>query len=227
MNGELNVHPGSVRKIPIGRRSLTGAINLPKFSHSIQHESGLERDFVLTTALDDLVEDIIPQPCSVSFTSSGSRNRKYTPDYLVKYLDNRESLLVEIKYQDELSKKREHLMPAFEAAKEYALQRGWLFTVQTEVEIRTQRLDNAKLLLPLLRTKPDPGISARLIKAHADSASMPISELINRSDLREEIPARVFRTVLGLIVHGVFAIDLEVPLGKDSIIEAGRGASWL
>ena len=51
----------------------------------------------------------------------------------------------------------------FAAARAYARQRGWIFSVMTEVTIRTPKLGNATFLLPYLSRVPNPGLRARAL----------------------------------------------------------------
>lgn len=220
------MHSGAVRKIPPGRRSLTGAVNVHRFKQSVQFESGLERDFIYLKSLDHQVEDIIPQPCCIQFEDGEGKSRKYTPDFLVIYSDGRSSDLVEIKYQDELKKKRKLLMPRFQAAEEYSALNYWNFSVQTEHEIRNSRLENAKLLLPLQRNKPDPGLSARIIKSISTGCMVSTEELVHLSGLRDEPASRVYRVVLGLLAHGIFTTDFENLIDQKTPVGLAGDKSW-
>ena len=71
-----------MRRIPLSRRShIIGFQPLP--TGTVEHESALERDFVLLTLFDDPAVRVRSQPVTLNFVHEG-RQRRYTPDYLVE-----------------------------------------------------------------------------------------------------------------------------------------------
>lgn len=79
-----------MRRIPLSRRSHVTGFR-PLDGEAVEHESALERDFVLLTRFLDPSAAITAQP--ISFESEG-RSRRYTPDFRV--VSSRGSELVEI-----------------------------------------------------------------------------------------------------------------------------------
>lgn len=190
----------SVRRIPRKNRSLSGEVSIPRLGISVPYESGLERDFVFINAIDPDVTDIVSQPCQIAFKDEDSKDRYYTPDYLVIYKSPEQSpLLIEIKYSQELTEKADELKQKFTAAKSYAAGRKWCFTTSSEKEIRTAYLDNAKRLLPLQTRIPDPSLSARLLDKALKKTT--IKKLLDRAALDGVERARGFNTILTLIAQ--------------------------
>lgn len=103
-----------MRRIPLSRRlHVTGF--QPTRSGAIDHESALERDFVTLTRFLDRRVAITSQPITIVFRHGG-KARRYTPDYLVRWGDDR-SELVEVKYHAELCANWNRLQPRFLAAR--------------------------------------------------------------------------------------------------------------
>lgn len=114
----------------------------------VRLESALERDFACLQEFDRFVLDFVEQPVSIDYQSVGSsRSRRYTPDFLVRYIDERPAMLVEVKYQTDLRAHWEEWKDKFRAATRYAVARGWVFRIYTDAEMHTPYLVNAKFLL--------------------------------------------------------------------------------
>jgi hypothetical protein len=209
----------SVRQIPRKGGSLTGEVNVARFNQGIPYESGLERDFVILTAINMSVQRIVSQPCHVDFLDPEGTSRRYTPDYLVTFSGNKAApRLVEIKYSEELQKKSQELEPKFNAARAYADDRGWEFSVSTENEIRIPKLDNARTLLPLQGRKPNPGLCARVLSQIPPREKISVSELLDKSDLAGHERARGRNAVFSLIATGVLITDLEKTISESSLV---------
>lgn len=141
-----------VRKIGLGRRSLTGFLGSAKKAEGLPaFESALERDFYALLEFDSSVVAWHPQPVKVKVPG---RRAPYRPDVAVEYRSGQGDQpstehieLCEIKYREELKRDWSKLKPAFKAGIRFARSQGWRFSIYTEVEIRTQRLKNAKFFL--------------------------------------------------------------------------------
>ena len=136
-----------VRKIGISHRALRAAVPSVKAGgRAIQAESALERDFCCLAEFDLQVSTYIEQPVRIEFELAGRRCH-YTPDFLVRYTDERPAALVEVKYRGDLRRDWERLKPRFRAAKHYAADHGWQFRIYSEQEIRGTYLNNVQFLL--------------------------------------------------------------------------------
>lgn len=136
-----------VRDIPKKYSNVSGRVAAEKRVVSYQFESTLERDALFLYDMDETVELVEEQPVAIPYTSNGKK-KIYTPDLLVIYQEKTkfQTKLIEIKYKAELEQKKEQLKVKFDAANKYCKERGWVFCVLTEEDIRTDKLDNLKFL---------------------------------------------------------------------------------
>jgi TnsA endonuclease N terminal len=199
-----------VRRIPLSRRSHVTGFR-PVDGTAIEHESALERDFVLLANFRDAGAKITSQPTTISF-QDGDRLRRYTPDFRVIWSDGR-SELVEIKYRTDLRENWAMLRPAFVAARTVARQTGGRFRIATERGIRGPLLDNARRLLPLRTVPVDPAVSEFALRAARSFDEPTFGRIVNA------VPgdrAAALGTVWRLIARGVFCVDLAAPVRLDS-----------
>lgn len=215
-----------VRRIPIGRRSLTGAHNWDPRALGVTFESSLERDFITLMLFEPTVASIEEQPVKIRF-SHDDASRRYIPDFLVDFT-NQASRLIEIKFSEELRSKAEELVPKFDAAESYAAERGWLFEVWSELEIRTTRLANAKFLLPFNRYEPDAGLAARLLRFFQTSqASFASTEEALRACWDDEAErARGLHTLWTLVARRRLVTDFDQPLTANSYLRLAGGDAY-
>lgn len=136
---------------PIGishSAALRAILPSTKTGRLVQLESALERDFACLQEFDRYVAQYVEQPVRIEYQSPGTaRLRYYTPDFLVRYVDERPPMLVEIKYRADLQAHLAEWKDKFRAAKHYAEAQNWNFCIYTEAEIQTPYLANAKFLL--------------------------------------------------------------------------------
>jgi hypothetical protein len=110
------------------------------------------------------------QPVTISFICGGMQY-SYTPDLLMTYRSDIapahewKPLLAEVKYRSDLFKDWLKLKPKFHAARRYAIEKAWDFTISTDSEIRTPYLKNITLL-PECRKHPiDEAVTKLLLEA--------------------------------------------------------------
>ncbi|WP_191830813.1 TnsA endonuclease N-terminal domain-containing protein [Pseudomonas fluorescens] len=100
------------------------------------------------------VESVIAQPVQVDFIDSLGRAQTYTPDFLVHYrqpegvdyMDYFKPMLVEVKPAYEWRKNWRTWLGKWKAARRYARQEGWTFSIYDESRIRGLPLDNITFL---------------------------------------------------------------------------------
>jgi hypothetical protein len=203
-----------VRRIPLSRRShVTGYSCLE--SGVVEHESALERDFVILTSFTDPKATIVSQPMTIRFEDDGVR-RWYTPDFSVRWSDGRFEL-VEVKYRADLRANWAWLWPGFSIARDLARESGGRFHIATERSIRGPRLDNATRLTPLRRAAIDP-IAAEWALHAARSLSEPtFGRVIEAMDCDRAV---ALGAVWRLIAHGKLGVDLGVPIRLDTPVTA-------
>lgn len=211
----------SSRKIPMNYRNVTGKYTSWKHVNGIAHfESTLERDLFILLHWNRRVESFLSQPLTIHY-HDGTKNRKYTPDVLVRYADkNRPSLLIEVKHRKDLKKDWAELKPKLRAAIRYAKQNGMRFKIMTEVEIRTQLLKNIIFLEPVSNFKwlDYEDMSLKIIDTMGVLRQSTPKDLISSLMYAEENQAKALRWVWRLIYDGRLETDLTRPLTMNSAI---------
>lgn len=204
-----------VRKIPLGRRALTGRHTVPG-RRSVAFESSLERDFITLMLFEPDTLDIEEQPVRIQLP----QGRHYTPDFLVTR-QGRPPLLVEIKPEIELSAPNPQLSDKLDAAAAWATARGWIFETWSEKQIRIPRLENAKFLLPFRDRKVDAGIAARLL-AFATKGMAEVEELVGAAFPIEAERGRALAALWHLMALGRLSADLDQPLTPKTIVRVPK-----
>ena len=203
-----------MRRIPLSRRSHVTGFR-PLDGEAIEHESALERDFVLLAKFLDPGAQITSQPVTIDF-QEGARQRRYTPDFRVTWSDGR-CELVEVKYRADLRSNWAMLRPGFVAARALTRQTGGAFRIATERGIRVPMLENARRLLPLRGAALDPEVSARALRAVGSLHEPTFGAIVGAmSGDRAEALGAVWR----LIAHGALHIDVASPVRLDSPVRA-------
>lgn len=203
-----------MRRIPLSRRSHVtgfGSVN----GRLVEHESGLERDFVLLTTFLDPGAAITSQPVTIHFENAGKR-RRYTPDFRVIWSDGR-SELVEVKYRADLRANWARLRPSFVAARASVQESGGRFRIATERGIRGPLLDNARRLLPLRRASLDPVSTEQAMRAVLSLAEPTFGRIVDTMACDR---AMALGAVWRLIAHGGLSVDLATPIRLDSPVTA-------
>ena len=120
------------RKIKKNYRSITGHFPSIKNNKSVAYESKLEKAFFLTLEFDDTVESYQEQPqITIDFKN---RTKTYSADCYVRYTSdsNQKNTLVEVKYTQELKKKKEYFDEKFQAITKACADMSIDFNVFTE-----------------------------------------------------------------------------------------------
>ncbi|HRK55680.1 MAG TPA: TnsA endonuclease N-terminal domain-containing protein [Cyclobacteriaceae bacterium] len=152
---------GPVRKVRSNGFTVVGEVSTAK-AQNVQFESSLEEGFILTLNFDPDVVTIKDQPIRIPYTNVDGITSWYTPDFLVHY-KNRKPVLFEVKTLAYLRKYRKELKARFDAAIQFAKERGWDFCVITDKEILTQYVENLSFLLGFQTNEPTLAIVNRLL----------------------------------------------------------------
>jgi hypothetical protein len=213
MLSELLSSEERLRRIPLSRRShIIGYQPLP--TGTVEHESALERDFVVLSTFLDANAVIIAQPITITF-QVGAVTRRYTPDYSVAWSDGKREI-VEVKYLSDLRANQERFKERFAAMEGWACARGATFRVATDREIRGCALDNAKRLLPLRAAAFDSDIAQSVVSAVRRLMTPTFADIITA------VPAdrpSVLATLWCLLARGALYVDLSLPITPRSIIK--------
>lgn len=211
----MHFYSSKARKIGITNRSVSGVVpDIGSF------ESSLERDFMELSRFNSDIEQIIAQPITIGFFCEKGLSRKYTPDGLIVYQDNLElpSILYEIKYRADFKNSWKQLIPKFRAAKNIAKDKGWLFKVFTEREIRTPYLDNIKFLWPYKHREHDNEILNHVLSVMSDLQEADPALLMAAIFSSKKNQATTIPVIWYLIAHSRIGCDLNEPLTMHSKI---------
>lgn len=206
------------RSIPVNRRSVTGRYPSDKMNRMVVFESTLERDLFERLEFDFRVQSYHEQPLCVSYERDDCRYT-YIPDALVCFhpaLD-RPPLLVEVKYSADLAQHLEEYRPRFDAARGYAAQNGFEFSVYTDLHIRTPHLENARRLLPYRRITISDQIRSTLLSEMKKRRHTIQTLLLFAEKHVEKVIAK--EAVFHLIAAGELIIDYETLLDEASSVE--------
>jgi TnsA endonuclease N terminal len=202
-----------LRRIPLSRRSHIIGFQ-PLATGTAEHESALERDFVVLSSFLDPHAVITAQPITITF-QVGTLTRRYTPDYSVAWSDGKREI-VEVKYLSDLRANQERFKERFAAMGDWACTRGATFRVATEREIRGCALENAKRLLPLRTAAFDADIARSLVSAVRRLGDPTFT------DVMTAVPAdrpSALATLWCLLARGALYVDLSLPITPNSIIK--------
>jgi hypothetical protein len=195
-----------LRRIPLSRRShITGF--QPLTTGTVEHESALERDFVILSSFLDSHAVITAQPITIAY-DVGAVVRRYTPDYFVAWSNGKREV-VEVKYLSDLRANEERFKERFAAMEDWARLRSAEFRVATERDIRGCALENAKRLLPLRTAPLDPDIAKLLMVAVLRLAAPTVADVLSAvSAERSSVLAALWR----LLARGALYVDLSAPI---------------
>jgi hypothetical protein len=206
-----------VRKIGLGRRSITGKRPSIKTGTSHQFESSLERDYLTLLEFSKEVERYVVQPVTIKYLHQ-DKLRRYTPDMAVYYklATGKKPLLVEIKYEAELIKNKQLLEPKFSAAREYSENNGFEFTVLTEKQIRTEYLQNIKFLGRYQNTEIDLQYTKKIMTVLDDKKSCTVQELTSNAD--NQIKAKLLYTVWQLLASQTLSCEMDKAITMNTTV---------
>lgn len=183
---------------------------------AVEHESALERDFVLLTQFRDPAAELVSQPETIHFMDAG-KHRRYTPDFLVLWSDGRREL-VEIKYRTDLRTQWSNLRPAFAAARDWAHANGATFRIATERGIRGMELENALRLIPLRSAPLDVAACDAVLSALKSLRAPTIGQLVSAARLERPL---ALATIWRMLAQGRLLVDdLSVALLASSPVRA-------
>lgn len=209
-----------VRKIKKNYRSVTGYFASVKNGRNIAYESLLERDFFLLLEFDRLVSSYEEQPLRLSYRY-GNKDLPYTPDALVQYkAETLPPCIFEIKYSDEIKEKKVFLREKFVQIEDYLRSNDMEFKLFTELDIRTQFLENAKMIYRFASIN-DMYYDERINKISdilETGESMSVTECMNRLSQNRYDQAIHLPYLWHLIFTGKISIDMDSKITNNSLI---------
>jgi hypothetical protein len=132
---------GNVRRVTSIDRNLRGVVT-NKAGHPVQFESFQERILTILFERDQSVKDYRSQPLTITFKDQDKRDRRYTPDFLVR----RQNDAVEI-HEVTIAERRERAWSREreQEAEKICQKKGWKYMVHTEHNL-PQETEVANLL---------------------------------------------------------------------------------
>ena len=192
---------------------MRGKIYFKPRNWSLEFESPLERDFFILHFFDDTVDDIEEQPVAIEWQDKKGKQRRYVPDVRITYTDG-STTLFEVKPKRILDKQSKELKEKFSAARAYAAERGWKFSVVTENEIRTERFENSKFLYPFTTERTPPHHAACFFHAlrKTSQGQANASELLDLVAETEKEKDIMRRSLWQLLAQGKLKANLMEPI---------------
>lgn len=138
----MNIDWSAVRSIPPKTKGNRGWFPSSKVPEGIvEYESQIERDLFLQLEHAPDVKRFQHQPITIPYKDEKGEDKSYTPDVFIEF-NNKECVLVEVKDQETILEKYEKFRTRWNAAEEWAKQKGYIFITLTEKEIRNARMAN-------------------------------------------------------------------------------------
>ena len=206
-----------VRKIPRNHLQVTGRHATSKSEDSADFESLLEKEHMLLLDHDPLVQSYEVQPVRIPVLGVA---KGYVPDLLVHYRPNEDGCILpseirEVKKSEDFMRNAEKYAPKFEAAEQYAAERGWVFRKIDETEIRIPRLGNLKFLSQFRFNEPE-SHELELMLSHWGRLGRTASdELIAPSAQTDEARLEWMPVLWHLVITKRIGVDLDVPFGSN------------
>ncbi|QOP46454.1 TnsA endonuclease N-terminal domain-containing protein [Sulfurimonas paralvinellae] len=207
------------RKIKKNYRSVTGHFPSIKNGKSVAYESKLEKTFFLTLEFDDNVISYQEQPqISIDFQK---RIKTYSADCYVRYdkAANIDDSLVEVKYTQELEKKKEYFEEKFASIRQACDDLNLDFQIFTEQNYPQVYIDNLDFLYRYKTHGREKRYDNQILSFNftdATTASKIANTLTN--DPKELIIAA--NAIWGLVAAGKLTTDLHnTKVSMYSIIE--------
>lgn len=209
-----------VRQVPKNYLSVTGAFPSRKSSEPLAYESTLERDLYQLLDFDDYVTHITAQPITIEYTSPELGVGTYTPDSYVHYHKDsgQKPMLIEVKYRRDLKKIWPQERYKYKAAIKYAKQRGWRFKILTEIEIRSDYLENAKYLTNYIHLQVDQRKALKMISLCEQVGVTSPNEVLNAMCHSKIERAELLPILWHLVSTGSIHADLSHRLTMKSEI---------
>ncbi len=215
---------GSARAIKPGYRGMRGHVVV--LGAKVQHESNLERDFLLQMTLDRTLIAITEQPITLPFMGARGMT-KYTPDFLTTHRGPSETrLLIECKERKTLWAEWRTLKPCLKEGRRYARENGMQHLILTEREIRTPALAAARFLKPFGRLPRDEGVEEHLVHRLAIIGPASPAKLLVAAYASDANRTQAIGYIWKLIGEWRIEADLNMSLTMDTLIWIDMDGGW-
>lgn len=183
-----------------------GLINCPWFQgQSIEHESRLEKHFVLRSILFPGLRSIQHQPFTMPLKVHGER---YTPDFLLTF-DTGEELVFEVKRSERIKEHKER----FDEIADLCRQANLCFCVVHQVQIDGQRrAERAALIRRYAMHHVAPALTQEIEAFVCQGAKgIPIQKLKKRFGLTQE-------SVLALVANRRITLSKDLLISDEALV---------
>jgi hypothetical protein len=130
-------------------------------------------------------------------------------------------VIYEIKYRDDLKENWSEYKPKFRAAIRFAKANDMRFKLVTEIEIRTNKMENARFLLPFLNKGLDETHEVLLLEQLEQLRECSVEDLLVSIFHDKWARAELIPSLWYLVGCRRIATDLNLPLTMDSRIWLG------
>lgn len=212
------------REIKKSYQNITGKVISLKNRRAMSFESGLERDFLTLLDFDITVDAFEEQPVTIPVALPNGTSTIYTPDVLVTYRSDIDMaigmvpMLCEVKYRDDLFSKWSYYKPRFKAARRYARNRGWIFRIITEREIKTPLLENVRFLSQYERYLGIDGQANQILSILKVAEECEIKFLINKCSMNKWDQAQYLPVLWRLICERRIGVNMSQKITMSSLI---------
>ncbi|PCI19155.1 MAG: hypothetical protein COB62_05960 [Piscirickettsiaceae bacterium] len=211
------------RKIGYTYSSLSGSLPFRKLK-SIDFESTLERDLLISLEHDSTVLDVIEQPVTIEYINKNGREASYTPDFLVSYSiaygESKApcSKLIEVKPTEILCNDWESLKQKFKVGVAFAKENDYIFKIYNEARIHTKYFYNVRLIKMYRNYKPTRDVADQVYREIMLNDALSVQGLAEAFKKTNSSIDNLFKVVCYLLMVKVLECDMTHPLSETSLI---------
>lgn len=183
--------------------------------HPVEHESNLEKNFIMVALACPVVKDIVHQPVELTLVSPDGKSQKYTPDFRIRLNDDT-FIVVEVKPEKFLAEnKAKH-----DLAKALLSSEGTPFWVVTDRHINSNGLSARAILLmryARLGFDEDSALQCKRLLEEEFRGSAQVHELVSKgvseSVVWGMVAAHRLRVPVGLNINLQESVELNTQKG--------------
>ena len=183
--------------------------------HPVEHESNLEKNFIMVALACPVVQDIVHQPIELTLIFPDGSSHKYTPDFRIRFNDGTQ-LIVEVKAEVFLAENKLKL----DLAKRLLAAEGMPFLTLTEKHINANGLSARAILLMRygrLTFDEDTALECKKLLEEEFHGSAPVHELVakgvSESLVWQMVAAHQLRVPVGLNINPQETVEINTPKG--------------
>ncbi|MHB8948619.1 MAG: TnsA endonuclease N-terminal domain-containing protein [Rhodoferax sp.] len=183
--------------------------------HPVEHESNLEKNFIMVALACPVVKDIVHQPITLTLVHPNGESQKYTPDFRVRLTDDTQ-IIVEVKPEVFVAENK----VKHDLAKGQLASEGTPFLVVTEKHINANGLSARAILLMRygrLSFDEDSALECKQLLEEEFRGSAQVHELVSKgvseSLVWKMVAAHQLRVPVGLNINPQETVELNTQKG--------------